>query len=237
MRIVLTLAIFAASLALADDHIYEEARDLSLEAADVMTLDVEAGAGSLEIIGEDGAGEITVAALIHVPERDDDRARQIIESSLVLTLEQDGSNAVLKGYFEGSSWGMSDSPGVRLEILAPSRLALKVEDRSGSMVIENIRGDIEVDDGSGSIRMSRVGGNVTIDDGSGSLTATDVGANIDIRDGSGSITVERVGGSVTVDDGSGSINVRDVQQDLIIESDGSGGLDFSGIQGRVEKND
>lgn len=234
MRTVLILAMFAASLALADDEFYREPRELSLDAGDITKLEVEAGAGGLEITGEDGVDRIVVSALILVPETNEDKARQIVESGLVLRLEQNGSTAVLDAYFEGSSWGYSDSPVVEVRVTVPPRLALSVEDRSGSMEIENVRGDIDVEDGSGSIRMSRVGGNVTIDDGSGSVIATDVGANIKIRDGSGSITVERVGGTVTVDDGSGSINVRDVQQDLIIESDGSGGVDFSGIQGRVD---
>ncbi len=37
-----------------------------------------------------------------------------------------------------------------------------------------------------------------------------------------------------MDDGSGSIDVSDVEEDLIIVEDGSGGLDFSNIAGRVE---
>lgn len=41
-------------------------------------------------------------------------------------------------------------------------------------------------------------------------------------------------GSVTIDDGSGSLDVSDVEKDLVIVNNGSGGLGFSDIAGRVD---
>ena len=213
---------------------YEEIRDLSLDASAIGGLGIEAGAGSLEITGVAGLDEIEVTAIIQVPTSDDEKAEKAIESSLVLVLEQVGDRAVLKGYFNDIGWHSNSSPSVRLEVRLPTHFDLEIVDGSGSIVVTNVAGDIEIDDDSGSIKMSGVGGDVRIDDGSGSISLVDVGANVNIRDGSGSITVRRVGGSVVVDDGSGSINVSEVEQDLIIEGDGSGGLNFSDIKGRVE---
>jgi hypothetical protein len=42
-----------------------------------------------------------------------------------------------------------------------------------------------------------------------------------------------VHGSVTVDDGSGSIAVRDVRGDFTVKNDGSGGIDYERVAGRV----
>ena len=63
------MAMFTASLAGAVDD-YEEQRGLNLDAGGIKTVDVEAGAGSLEISGVCGADEISVTATIRVPDRD-----------------------------------------------------------------------------------------------------------------------------------------------------------------------
>lgn len=236
MRTFLILGMFTASLASAAWRDYEETRDLTLDAAGIATLVIDAGAGSLDVRGSADADAISVTALIQVPEQEE-KALKIIESDLVLTLERDGEKALLSGYFESNGWGWGDSPSIRLEVEVPDRLGLDVDDSSGSIIIRDVSGDIDIEDGSGSLQLSNVGGDVLIEDGSGSVSAEGIGGNFSITDGSGSITVKDVRGSVVVDDGSGSINVSDVDADLIIKEDGSGSLNFARIEGRVEKND
>ena len=217
---------------------YEEIRELSLETRGRDALEIEAGAGSLDIVGAPDTTEITVLAVIEIDTNDDDDARETIEEKMVLVLEKDSDTATLKAYFEDSgwNWGRGDSPRISLEVQMPEGMHLNVDDGSGSVEIENVRGDVVMDDGSGSLTMKDVGGEVRIDDGSGSITVSGVGGDLSINDGSGSIKVDGVGGSVTVDDGSGGIDVSDVAEDLIIVDDGSGGLNFSNIGGRVEKD-
>jgi hypothetical protein len=72
-----------------------------------------------------------------------------------------------------------------------------------------------------------------IDDGSGGLDISDVTGDVSIDDGSGEIRIRRVGGTVTVDDGSGGIDIRDVGKDVRLISTGGGGVDVSGVKGRV----
>jgi hypothetical protein len=235
MRTVLIISMFTASLAVAAND-YVEERELNLDADGISAISIEAGAGSLEIKGVAGLDQIEVQALITLPGRNDEKAVQKIESDLVLYLEKQGSKAVLHGYFDEGMWNFGNSPTVGLIVRVPEHLDLDVDDGSGSVVIEKVRGDIEIEDGSGSLSMSDVGGDVEIDDGSGSISVSGVGGDISISDGSGSIKVRAVTGSVVVDDGSGSINVSDVGEDLIIEEDGSGSLDFSDIRGKIEKD-
>jgi len=236
MRGIIVMAMFTASLAAAAGGDYEEQRELNLDAAGIASVDINAGAGSLEISGVSGLDEIKVMATILVPDRDPDKARKIIESDLTLTLEKKGDAAVLIADFDQGLWSFGDSPSVRLVVQMPGNLDLKVVVGSGSMELSSVNGDVEVEDGSGSMILSYVGGKIEIDDGSGSIKVTDVGGDLSIEDGSGSITVRGVAGSVIIDDGSGGIDVSDVEEDLIIVDDGSGGLDFSGIKGRVEKD-
>ena len=236
MRTFLILGMFTASLAHAAWLDYEETRNLTLDAAGIDGVEIEAGAGSLEIRGSADAKAISVIAIIQVPAKEE-KARKIVENDLVLTLERVDGSAVLKGYFESSGWSWGDSPSVQLTVEVPDRMTLDIDDGAGSIKVWDVSGDITVEDGSGSLEMTNVGGDIDIEDGSGSLVVDGVGGDISIDDGSGSITVQNVRGSVTVDDGSGGINVSDVEADLIIVDDGSGSLNFARINGRVEKND
>ncbi len=232
------LGMFAASFAWADGHSdytrgYSEVRDLTLDADGLDGFSIEAGAGTLEVTGVDGADHIQVTAIIQLEQRNEERARELIEERAVLTLERRGSTGVLVAKFDGGWWGGSGAIG--LEIQVPRGLTLYVEDSSGSMKILGTGGDVGIDDSSGSILVEDVG-TVIIDDGSGSIDIKDAYGDVEIVDGSGSIKVRGVAGSVTVDDGSGSINVSDVEQDVIIEDDGSGSLNVSDVRGRVESD-
>lgn len=234
MRLFLVFIIFISSLAHAAWGKFEEVRKLSLASGGIETLIIEAGAGSMVVVGDLSADEITVIATIHVPTGNDEKAHKIIASDMVLSLDKVRGKAVLKAFFENGLWNFGDSPLIKIEVSVPAGIGLRVDDGSGSITIENIDGGVSLIDGSGSVTISKVGGDLDIDDGSGSIAVRNVSGDVVIRDGSGSIKVNNVSGSVTIDDGSGSISVSNVQHDLIIEDDGSGGLSFSHIGGTVK---
>lgn len=235
MRSLVVTATFIASSAFAAD--YEENRDLILDANGIDVLQIDAGAGSLTVVGESGRNDISVSAKIIVPDSNEERGRQKIEDDMVLNLQKSDEAAILISHFENGTRNFGDSPSIHLTVHAPARLALNVDDGSGSVTIEEVRGDIVVDDGSGSITMTNVGGAIEIEDGSGSVKISGAGGDVSIDDGSGSISVSDVAGSVVVDDGSGGIDVTNVAQDFIILDDGSGGVDYENVAGRFENHD
>jgi len=231
MRSFIVMAMFTASLAHASWSDYEEVRDLELDASGVSEFFVDAGAGSMTVIGDSGATSITVTATIQVEKGDEDKAREIIAKRLTLTLDRDGDSAILQSFFKSGIWGGTNA-SVKLEIVMPAGIPLRVDDGSGSIVIEDIGADVKIDDGSGSLKVYNVGA-VDIDDGSGSIVVENASGDVLIIDGSGSITISKVGGSVTIEDGSGSINVRDVEKDLTVAEDGSGGVSVADVRGDV----
>lgn len=236
MRGIILLGALIATLAHAAANDYVEVRDLELDAAGVNGLEIDAGAGSLDVVGEPGADVIAVTATIVVPDRREERAKKRIESDMTLSLEQRGDRALLQSFFESRMFQWGSGAHIALEVRIPARLDLSVDDGAGSIEVYNVHGAIELDDGSGSLSLANVG-SVRVDDGSGSIEIDQANGDVRIIDGSGSITVRNVAGSVIVDDGSGGINVSDITADLIIEDDGSGGLRFARIGGSVEQND
>ncbi len=233
MRSFIVMAMFATSLAHASWSDYEEKRNLALDADGIAMLSVTAGAGSMDITGVQGLDEITVKALVVVPDTDEEKALKIIEKKMVLTLEQENGLAKLDSWFDGGFLSSSSSAYIVLDISVPQGLSVNIDDGSGSLDVVDIAGDVSIDDGSGSIDVSNVA-NLNIDDGSGSIDVSGASGDVSIVDGSGGILVKHVQGSVRIDDGSGSIRVSDVEQDLTIIDDGSGGQHFSDIRGDVD---
>jgi len=233
MRSFIVMAMFVASLAHAGWSDYEEQRNLTLMVDGVSTLSIEAGAGSMDVTGVAGLAEISVKAIVVVPNADEDDAIKIIEKKMVLTLEEKNGVAELKSWFDDGIMGSGTDAYIVLDVSVPQGMSVNIDDGSGSLDIADIVGDVSIDDGSGSIDVSNIA-NLKIDDGSGSIDVLGANGDVSIVDGSGSITVKRVQGSVTITDGSGSIKVSDVEHDLTIVDDGSGSQRFSNIGGNVD---
>lgn len=236
MRSFIVMAMFVASLTHAAMNGYTETRYLELDTDDIEVLSIDAGAGSMDIKGIAGASAISVKAVIEISDTNVDEAMKIIERNMTLSLEQKGTVAHLKAWFEHGFLNFgSDDGRIDIEVKVPQGIAVIIDDGSGSIDVVDLMADISIDDGSGSIDVSNVA-HVKIDDGSGSIDVSHISGDVSIIDGSGSINVRGVQGSVTIDDGSGSIKISDVEEDLIITGDGSGGLTYSDIRGTVQED-
>ena len=235
MRGIIVMTMFVVSLADGAWQDYEEVRDLATDADGLTEFVIDAGAGSLSIVGIDGAADIAVTATIRVEGRDEEAARELIQKRLRLTLDREGEQARLVADTDGG-WGWGGNAVIDLDVQMPAGVALVVDDGSGQTIISGVLGDIAIDDGSGSIELSNVG-SVRIDDGSGSIKVTDSAGDVYVEDGSGTIDIRNVVGSVTINDGSGSITVDNVERNLVIEDDGSGSVNFTNVRGEVERFD
>jgi hypothetical protein len=196
----------------ANVHLQEE---LQLSANQLEMLEVDSGAGSLTIIGDTNATDITVSAEIHTTE----------EKDYQLVLVKKGSRAVLTAE-HGSTSGFwnGQSPSIDLTITVPAHLALEIDDGSGGINIKGINNHVDINDGSGELVVKNVQGNLTIEDGSGELTVDNVSGDVVIDDGSGEMIVKNISGSVSVIDGSGDLSIHHVGGKVSID-DGSGGID------------
>ena len=233
MRSFIVMGMFIVSFAQAGPRDYQEDRDLSVNSGNITQFSIDAGAGSLDITGVEGYDRIVVNATIVVSNTDKDKALRLIEHDMTLSLDAKGGEAHLKSWFDRGLLGMGPDAYIALQITVPKGLAITIDDGEGSIDVNNVEGDIVIDDGSGSIDI-RNALRVEIDDGSGSIEVERTDGDVTIVDGSGSISVRAVGGSVSIDDGSGSIAVTDVERDLVIIDDGSGGLRYADIRGKVD---
>lgn len=225
---------------------YTVDRELTLSAAGVSLVDVQAGSGELHIEGEDGLAEIVVVGRVCASD-------QTLLDELTVSGESVDGTAFIRTHYPGTQgWSGRRTARIDLIVLVPAGMAVEVEDSSGDLevrrtgdlriddssggiTVSDVRGALEIDDSSGGLDVDGVAGDVYIEDGSGGLDIRSVTGSIVLRDGSGGIDIEDVTGSVVIEeDGSGGIDVRNVGQDFEVRRDGSGGIRHSGVQGTVD---
>ncbi len=198
-----------------------ELRTLELAAADLDGLVATAGAGSFELIGEEGRDNVDVSAEIRYADPDDIR----------LSLERQGTEARLIADMRNDSrhggWAH-----INMVVRMPANLDLDLEDGSGAITISGLRSSLLVNDGSGSLQIDG-GAALTLKDGSGAIEIAQISGDVFIDDGSGEIQVRDIGGTVTIKDGSGAISVRGAGGLNILES-GSGGVEIKDVRGPVD---
>ena len=242
-----TLAVPALAQDWRDNCRHEAQRAANVDAASARRLVVEAGSGSLKIVGKPGISRVTV------------RGRACASSNerlerITLQTRRDGNDVVVHANIQSNrDWGYEENSYARLdvEIEVPARMAAEIndgsgdielsnlgavviEDGSGEIVADNLNGDVDIDDGSGEIRLIDVAGRVKIEDGSGEITLRNVGGLVEIDDASGEIDVRVARNSVRISDSSGGIDVSDVDGDFIVMDDSSGGIDYDNVKGRVD---
>ncbi len=247
--LLVSLFILAAFPALG----FEKVQNLTLPAEGLARFDITAGAGFLTVSGRDGQTAIEVKAHIQVSGVGDSEMEEWIKNHVELELRKAGDTAVLVGEIRSHGlFSLFDGEAkIDLTVSVPKTLALRIDDGSGELVVEDIKAGVRIKDGSGALRVRRIVGDLWIDDGSGGITVDGVEGNVDITDGSGGMevrnvtgdvsvddgsgemTLTHIGGSVTVDDGSGGIEIDDVAKDVRLKHTGSGGVDLSNVRGKV----
>jgi len=218
-------------------------REATVNAAGARQVRVIARAGELKIHGRDGASAVAV----HGTACASNESRL---ADVKLVAERRGDVVYIEAAVPEDGW-FGGQGALDLDIEVPMSIALdvddgsgsadienvaslKIEDGSGDLAIDDVRGDVTVEDGSGSLDIDKVGGQVRIRDGSGEIIVREAGSVLIDEDGSGGVELTGVHGNVVVrDDGSGSISVRDVGGDFTVEDDGSGSIDHHDVRGRV----
>lgn len=225
---------------------HEAQRAANVDAAAARMLVVKAGGGSLKIEGKAGLDRVVIRG------RACASSRELLED-IELSADRRGADVVVEATQREEGWSFTNNSYARLDLVieVPMRMAAEIADGSGSIELMNLgnvdltdgsgditgtdlHGDVDVHDGSGSITLADVAGTLTIGDSSGSIDLRNIGGLIDIADGSGEIKVRGARNDVRITDGSGSIGVEDVAGDFIVQTDGSGGIDYSNVRGQVD---
>lgn len=191
----------------------------------IVQLNIDAGAGDLEITGTAVHSEISVIAKVFGKELNDD--------DYVLSFEKEGDKAVLIAQFKDNTYS---SAKIDLEVTMPSSLALLVDDKSGDISIESVSNGLTLNDRSGDIKLSNIAGLVKIVDRSGDIVGEGLRGDVSINDRSGEIYLRDVVGDINIDDSSGDIRATNVSGVVTVE-DSSGDINIDGAADFILKDD
>ena len=202
-------------------------KKVQLDLADdgIVQLNINTGAGDLEITGKSDQSEITVIAKVFGEELSDD--------DYILSLEKEGDKALLIAKFNDNTY---NNERIDLEVIMPPSLALLVDDRSGDVVITAVSNGLTLNDRSGDIELSNIEGQIRIEDRSGDLVGKDLRGDVIINDRSGDIQLKDVVGDVSIDDSSGDIGATNISG-IVTVADSSGDININGAADFKLKND
>jgi hypothetical protein len=213
----------------------EKELTLRLPAEGLRTLRIDAGAGSLRVVGDASLSEVLVTARLVVRGIRESRLDDFMADEVRFSLEKRGESAVLVGKVDSRFriFNLGREAYLDLTVRTPKSLDLDIDDSSGSVEVESMDGNLKLVDGSGSVDIRDIGGDVEVEDGSGGISIRGVGGNVTVDDGSGEVEIFDVQGNVVVDDGSGSIQIDRVEKDVRIEREGSGSVHIDRVKGRI----
>jgi hypothetical protein len=187
------------------------------------TLAIVAGAGELDVVGDEAADVVDVRARICAS-----KAEWAEEAGVAMSGDGDPRVEVLIPGTAG--WG-DHYVRIDLVVRVPAGLALDVKDSSGDVDMRGV-GAVSVKDSSGDIEIQGAE-SVVVEDSSGDIELEQIAGDVTVvQDSSGDISGRNVGGSVVVTrDSSGDIRFRDVRGDFLVERDSSGDVVAQGVGG------
>ncbi len=215
-RLLLLSLIAVATFSSAHNHEKDfiESKTLNLPVKGISSFTIKAGAGSLELIGDD-TQQISVVADIY---------QKNTSQPYCLSLDENNNEALLSA----NTCHDDNETQINLKVTLPRELVSTIYDSSGSIKAENTSISV-IEDTSGSISVMNNGVSLRIEDGSGKIDIENVTGDLAIIDGSGAIIVNQVTGDVTVNDGSGSISVDNARSFKLID-DGSGQVRLNNVK-------
>jgi hypothetical protein len=211
--------------------------DRSAQAATdgITRVEVRAGAGDLTVTGESARRTLDVSGVACA-------SKEAQLEDVQVRLERAGDTLVLEAQPPDNTlslrkWFFSGQPHLHLTVRLPAGLAVDIEDTSGNVRLANV-GPTRMQDGSGDLEIDNVKGELSVKDGSGNVTIRKIQGPVRIEDGSGDFTIAQIVGEVIVAaDGSGSMEIADVQGNVTIGNDGSGDIGIERVSGSVKIED
>ena len=175
--------IFIAAPVLADFCDHTAPRQAEVAAGGITRISIKAEAGSLKVTGLPSLATIRARGTACA-------STEGLLDKTRLTATRNGNQLQIVTVTPNvnSSWR---SARLDLVVEVPSGISVDIDDGSGEIEVHGV-GALNVEDGSGALSIENVRGAVTIDDGSGDIELENIIGDVSIDDGSGSIDVDEI---------------------------------------------
>jgi hypothetical protein len=171
--------------------------ELTLDPAGATVLEIEAGAGSIDLSPNASGSDVRVVATVQAPTDEDLRRVSVVIAS-------SGGVARVGYAVEGSRDGIS----VSFEVSAPPSLEARLRSGAGSVRVHRWESAVRVRTEAGSVSTDGVRGDQDLESGAGSVRASDAEGCVRAQTSAGSIRVGgRLRGDCIASSGAGSVTV------------------------------
>jgi len=204
-------------------------RKFDVEPGGLLTLDSDRGSVLIET---NTNNKVMIEVILKADTRDKDRAREIFDN-FEIEFDQDGKNVTIVAEFKKSRsfWGRKkDRFNVEFSISVPEKYNLDIITGGGSIMVDDLEGDIDASTSGGSLNFRKTKGSVHGRTSGGSISLKKCEGLADVRTSGGSINIGHVKGDVDARTSGGSINVEEVIG--VIDASTSGGSVTAHITGQ-----
>ncbi|HXZ81018.1 MAG TPA: DUF4097 family beta strand repeat-containing protein [Terriglobales bacterium] len=231
-RLLLTCVMTCAALLAMADSRSEGSFDRTLSVSGPVDLDVETGAGSIEVRSGSSAsvvihGRIRVNGLAWFSGDPGDKVERIEKKP---PIEQNG-NSIRIGRTHESS--LFQNISISYVIETPAQTRLTSQTGSGTQTVAGVNGPVHAKTGSGSVRVEQTHSDIEATTGSGAIDLNDIHGGVRANAGSGSIRAHGIAGSFRATTGSGNIDLVQSSPGYVDAQAGSGSLRLENIQGNL----
>jgi hypothetical protein len=198
----------------------------SFETPDPITLDIEIGAGSVNVV----ADSTTTTEIELRPARDGDSdAIELIDQARV---DRHGSTVIVH-MPDGRRFGLlRRTPDVIIEARVPAGSALVVKSKSADVQVTGEVGNTKIETGSGDVQLADVDGFALVDSGSGDIQLGTIAGAATLKSASGDVQITTCCSIAKIQTASGDIRIGTAEAQLDVRS-ASGDLSVGEADGAV----
>lgn len=172
------------------------------------------------VIGKSTSDKIEINANITIRNNDEEYAKSIVESLVVI----EGSDllrvSTSKGIYSSDKYKIQGVT-VDYDIKIPNNIEVEVENKFGNIEVANNIGNLKVTNSNGDIDISNIAGSVTLNNKFGFIKVNNVEGDLKTEGSNGDIRISNIKGKASVNSKFGEINVTNVAKKIdIVNSNG-----------------
>lgn len=187
--------------------------------------------GSITINGTDTAN-CSLTATIVARAMTEEKARELAEEEVKVTLEPSGNGLVVK--IDKPKYMRNRSVSVNLDITIPNQADIKLNTHNGSVRITNIKGRIDATTHNGKVTAEKVSGTIELQTHNGTVVCQDVSGDTRLRTHNGKIKSSYSPSAPSVCDI--SMITHNGSIDLTAPADFSAAIEASTHNGSIDSN-
>ena len=230
--LITLLLLFAATSVQGE---YQEVIQKTFDVKEGGLLKVHSALGSIEI--STGPGNKVEVEITQIVKRLSDREAKKLLNDFNIYFNQLGNTVEITTDLIKNKWNPWNNVGrhlrLKYKIRVPAKFNLDLQTSGGSIVVDNLEGEVVAKTSGGSLKFGRIQGPVSAKTSGGSITLEECQGTAKIATSGGHIKLGRVDGEVSARTSGGSIRIEQAKGSVIAKTSG-GSITVNEVKGTIQ---